>query len=128
MTERFHLPGQRNSSAHRRADADQVPAVVEHTFENAAFDDDADAAVFDESFIAAAPIRELSADARARQLQLHRLPDQRTGDEVFQPLPVPQPRWSVRPSHHFAALRPLPVALVGLCVLAAATVLITLLR
>ncbi len=103
--------------------------VEQFAFENAAFDDDGDAAVFDDSFIAAALIREPSAEARAlHALQLRRLPDQRTGDEIFQPSPTLPPRWSVRPSHQFAALRPLPVVLTVTCILVAATALLILLR
>jgi hypothetical protein len=126
VTERF--PPQRNRSAHRRADASQVPAVVEHpASEDAAFDDDDAGAVFDESFVAAAPVHEPSAEARA--LHRHWLPDQRT-DELVGPLPQPGPplQWSVRPSHQLAALRLLPTILAAVCVMAATTALVILLR
>ena len=120
MTERF--PQQRNRSAQRRADADRVRAVTENTAsENAAFDDDD--AVFDDSFVAAAAVREPSAEDRALQRQL--LPDQRTTEPS---LPLPAARWSVRPSHHFTAIRPLPVAAAVLCVFAVVTLLVILLR
>lgn len=111
VTER--VPQQRNRFAQRRADANQVPAV---------FDDDA--AVFDESFVAAAQVREPSAADRA--LHRHLLPDQRTGEA---PLPLTTlPRWSVRPSHRFDALRPLPVMVAVACVLAVTALAVILLR
>ena len=79
VTER--VPQQRNRFAQRRADANQVPAVTEKAVtkkstasDNAAFDDGN--AVFDESFVAAAVVREPSAADRALQRLL--LPDQRT--------------------------------------------------
>lgn len=100
--------------------------MVEHpASENAAFDDDDAGAVFDESFVAAALVHEPSAEARA--LHRHRLPDQRT-DEPFQLLFGPPPQWSVRPSRQFAALRLWPTVLVTVCLLAATTALVILLR
>lgn len=87
--------------------------------ENAAFD--GDKVVFDESFVAAAPVRELSAADRA--LQRHLLPDQRTGEA---PLPATPPRWSVRPSHRFTAIRPLPFVAAAVCILAVAAFLVVL--
>jgi hypothetical protein len=84
-------------------------------------------AVFDDAFVAAAPVREPSAEARA--LLRHRLPDQRTGDETFEALSVTlPPRWTVRPSHRLAALRPIPTALVAVSVLAAVAIVVMLLR
>jgi hypothetical protein len=124
MTERF--PRQRNRSAQRRADANQVRAVFESEsteFDDASSDDARfDAAVFDESFVAAAPVREPSAEARA--LQRHLLPDQRTGEE---PLPTVLPRWSVRPSHHLSAVRPLPAIAALVCILTVTALLVILL-
>jgi hypothetical protein len=104
MTERF--PEQRNRSAQRRADASQVP-------------DDA-LPPFDESFVAAAPVREPSAQARALSARrLLELPDSdpRRGP---QPAQYAETRWSVRPSHHLAAIRPAAAAIaVGLAAIAA---------
>ena len=111
VTER--VPQQRNRFAQRRAEANQVPTV---------FDDDS--AVFDESFVAAAPVREPSAADRA--LHRHLLPDQRTGEAPL-PLMTP-PRWSVRPSHRFNALRPLPVVAALACILTVIALSIILLR
>lgn len=130
MTERF--PEQRNRSAQRRADADQVsasapgdavfPADAAYRAEPAfradtKFRDDP-SLVFDESFVAAAPAREPSAQARAllarRSMQLRQ-------DGAPHPARETLGRWSVRPSHHLAAVRLLPVlaCAVGLSGLAA---------
>jgi hypothetical protein len=111
VTER--VPQQRHRFAQRRAEANQVPTVF-----------DEDNAVLDESFVAAAPVREPSAADRA--LHRHLLPDQRTGEAPL-PLPTP-PRWSVRPSHRFDALRPLPVVAALACTLTVIAVSIILLR
>jgi len=109
MTERF--PEQRNRSAQRRADAHQVP-------------DDASSA-FDESFVAAAPVREPSARARALSARrAAQLPDDRL---AFRPADQPAARWAVRPSHHLAALR-LPAVAGGLSVIAISALLFILLR
>jgi hypothetical protein len=141
MTERF--PEQRNRSAQRRADADQVSASApgDAVFpSDAAFPTDAavpadtafrdalhdDASlVLDESFIAAAPAREPSARARAqlagRSMQLRQDGEPRPARETLG-------RWSVRPSHHLAAVRLLPAVAFTVGVLAFAAVLFILLR
>jgi hypothetical protein len=137
MTERF--PKQRNRSAQRRADADQVPASApgDAVFPSdaafptdaalpadAAFHDDA-SLLFDESFVAAAPAREPSARARAqlasRSMQLRQ-------DGELRPARESLGRWSVRPSRHFAAVRLLPAVAFTVGVLAFAAVLFILLR
>ncbi len=131
MTERF--PEQRNRSAQRRADADQVPASAQSDAvfpadaafpPNGAFCDDSQL-VFDESFIAAAPAREPSAEARAlmanRSLQLRRDGEPRPAREHLG-------RWSVRPSHHLAAIRLLPAVACVAGLLGAAALLFLLLR
>lgn len=106
MTERF--PRQRGRSA-------------QHIDDTASNDP-----VFDESFVAAALVREPSAAdrVRMRDLQRHLLPDQRA-DEA--PLPVAAARWTVRPSHHLAAVRPLPAVAALVCMLAATALLIAVL-
>ena len=120
MTERF--PEQRNRSAQRRADAEQVPASA---VDGVAWVDDA-MPVFNESFIAAAPVREPSAQERAA------LARQRTGPSAdpSPTLPALEPlrrRWTVRPSHHLSAVR-LPAVAAAVCALAAASLLLILLR
>ena len=109
MTERF--PEQRNRSAQRRADADQVSEALP---------------VLDESFIAAAPVREPSAHARALLARrLLDLPD----SQLRLPRGGPdQPRWSVRPSHHLAAIRFTAVLSLTCVAAAAAALLFILLR
>jgi hypothetical protein len=149
MTERF--PRQRNSSAQRRADADQVSASApgdavfpsdaafptdaalpaDAPFRNASHSAPHDALhedaslVLDESFVAAAPAREPSAQARAqlasRSLQLRQDGEPRPARETLG-------RWSVRPSHHLAAVRLLPAVALTVSVLAFATVLFILVR
>lgn len=121
MTERF--PEQRNRSAQRRADAPQVPASA--TEEAASLD--GELPVFDESFIAAAPVREPSAQARA-------ILARRTAELAADPngglrlLEQPLRRWVVRPAHHLSAVR-LPAALAAaVCALAGAALLLILLR
>jgi hypothetical protein len=120
MTERF--PQQRNRSAQRRADADQVSASAPEQLlpADAAFTDDDAARLLDEDFIAGASVREPSAQARAliarRTVQLRQDGRLRSDDEP--------PRWSVRPSHHLAAVRLLPAAACVAVILAAATLLI----
>ena len=120
MTERF--PEQRNRSAQRRADANQVPARAS---DDAASLDDAPF-VFDESFVNAAPVHEPSAQARAllarrrAELSADRSSTRRSFDQ-------PGPRWAVRPAHHLSAIR-LPAVAVTTCVLAATAVLLILLR
>lgn len=104
VIERF--PQQRNRSAQRRADGPSA--------------DVPDDAVFDESFVAAAVVREPSAEDRA--LRRRTLPDQRTGEE-----PLLLPRWSVRPSHHLSAVRPLPAVVAVVCLLAVVAVLVVVL-
>ena len=153
MTERF--PRQRNSSAQRRADADQVSASApgdavfhsdaafptdaalpadaalhnasrdtSHGASHDAFDDDA-SLVLDESFVAAAPAREPSAQARAqlasRSLQLRQDGEPRPARETLG-------RWSVRPSHHLAAVRLLPAVALTVSALVFAAVLFILVR
>jgi len=115
MTERF--PEQRNRSAQRRADA---PEVFDQCLP-----------VFDESFVAAASIREPSAEARAllaraqaewesgEQEQQRRLPRR--------PVQVPLPHWSVRPAHHLSALRMSAVTVLA-CGAALTALLVILLR
>jgi hypothetical protein len=120
MTERF--PEQRNRSAQRRADANQVPARAS---DGAASLDDAPL-VFDESFVAAAPVREPSAQARAllarsrAELSADPSSARRFSDQ-------PERRWAVRPAHHLSAVR-LPAVAITVCMLAAAAVLLILLR
>ncbi|HXR73301.1 hypothetical protein [Actinocrinis sp.] len=120
MTERF--PEQRNSSAQRRADANQVPARAS---DGAASLDDAPL-VFDESFVAAAPVHEPSAQARAvlarRRAELFADPS-----ATRRSLDQPERRWAVRPAHHLSAVR-LPAVAVTTCVLATVAVLLILLR
>ena len=110
MTERF--PEQRNRSAQRRADAPEVP--------------DRTLPVFDESFVAAAVIHEPSAQARALLAQ----PLPKTQQPVPQPaymyMPLPH-CWSVRPSHHLAALRMSAVTAIA-CVMAITALLVIMLR
>ncbi len=104
MTERF--PKQRDRSAQRRADAHRVP--------------DHEVPTLDESFVAAAPVREPSAQARV--LLARRLLEFPDSDlrRAQQRAPYAATRWSVRPSHHLAAIRPAAVAItVGLAVIAA---------
>lgn len=112
MTERF--PRQRSHSAQH----------ADNTAANGAESNDP---VFDESFVAAAPAREPSAKDRAvkRHLQRHPVPDQRT-DEI--PVLPPVARWTIRPSHRFAALRLLPVAAAVACVIAVTALIVMLLR
>jgi hypothetical protein len=120
MTERF--PEQRNRSAQRRADANQVPACAS---DGAASLDDAPL-VFDESFVAAASVREPSAQARAL---LARRRAELSADPSSTPRSFAQPerRWAVRPAHHLSALR-LPAVAVTVCALAATALLLILLR
>ena len=109
MTERF--PEQRNRSAQRRADANQLS-------------EDA-LPVLDESFIAAAPVREPSARARALLARrLLDLPDSQLQLPRGEPSP---PRWAVRPSQHLAAMRLSAVTAIA-CVAAVAGILYILLR
>ncbi|MGH3416054.1 MAG: hypothetical protein ACRDVE_12645 [Actinocrinis sp.] len=111
MTERF--PQQRNRSAQRRADAIQVSGDA--------------LPAFDESFVAAASVREPSAQARA--LLARRPLDTRL---PAKPLPSfeerPATRWSVRPSHRLAAVRVLPATACALCLIAVGVFLYAMLR
>jgi hypothetical protein len=81
--------------------------------------------VFDESFVAAAPAREPSAQARAllagRSTQLRQ-------DGELRPAREPRGLWLVRPSHHLAAVRLLPAVACTVGVLAIAALLFILLR
>ncbi|MBS2963916.1 hypothetical protein KGA66_12735 [Actinocrinis puniceicyclus] len=132
MTERF--PEQRNHSAQRRADAPQVPANAPSVEPNTVLPDNStrndahvedesldavlETTVFDESFVAAARVREPSAEDRAllaRQIRAARLAE------------LPSRRWGVRPSHHLAALR-LPAVAAAVSALAAVALLLALLR
>jgi hypothetical protein len=111
MTERF--PQQRNRSAQRRADATQVSGDA--------------LPAFDDAFVAAASVREPSAQARA--LLARRPVDTRP---PMKPLPGederPMTRWSVRPSHRLAAVRVLPATACALCLIAVAAFLFVMLR
>lgn len=127
MTERF--PEQRNRSAQRRADAPQVPASAAEA--SASLDDVLP--VFDESFIAAAPVRELSAQARAAQaraaLARRRRAQQSVGPSATLRSPDETPRrWAVRPSHHLSAVRLPAVAVATACALTVSALLFILLR
>jgi hypothetical protein len=120
MTERF--PEQRNRSAQRRADANQVPASAPG---GTASLDDAPL-LFDESFVAAATVHEPSAQARA--VLARRRAD--TSAQPFSALRLrdqPPRRWAVRPAHHFSALR-LPAVAAAACALAGAALLLFLLH
>lgn len=125
MTERF--PEQRNRSAQRRADAPQVPASAAE--DSASLDDVLP--VFDESFIAAAPVRELSAQARAAQARAvsgrRRAGPSADATAPLRPLDQPLRRWVVRPAHHVSALRLPAVAVATACALTVAALLFILL-
>lgn len=120
MTERF--PEQRNRSAQRRADAFKVPASAPGGAEPA----DGTLPVFDESFVAAAPVREPSAQARAALARRRAAssPDPTSEFSFFEPV---RRRWTVRPSHHLSAVR-LPAVAAAVCTLAAVALLLILLR
>jgi hypothetical protein len=133
MTERF--PEQRNRSAQRRADANQVPASAPS---DATFPKDAaflyNEVVFDEAFVAAAEVREPSARARAYQAGAEGFGpgrDDQHHDEPRRDGPwsglQPLPHWSVRPSHHLAAVRLSAVAAIT-CVISTVALLVILLR
>ena len=120
MTERF--PEQRNRSAQRRADAFKVPASPA----DGAVPADDGLPVFDESFVAAAPVRELSAQARV-ELARQRTELSTDPSSQLSTLDSLRRRWTVRPSHHLSALR-LPAVAAAACTLVGAALLLMLLR
>ncbi len=126
----FTLAGPVSSAEDTASDLEGNASNLEGTasdLNNAA--SDLNGAVFDESFVAAASVHEPTAYARAVRLEqpsaARRDPARGPGPGAYDE--PPPARWSVRPSHHLAAVR-LPAVATLACLTSVAVLLFVLLR